>query len=144
MEEAEIREVILANLRDVVEGMEDIEIDTAKPITEYGAESIDILEVVGSSAREVGVKAKREDLAGIETVDQLAHRFYELQFRPATEPTAASAAPATDGPAAAAPPTEAPPATAAPTDAPAATAAPTEPPAPSAAPTDAPGERGGG
>jgi acyl carrier protein len=86
MDEAAIREVILANLRDVVEGLEDVEIDTSKPITEYGAESIDILEVVGSSAREVGVKARREDLAGIETVDQLARRFYELKQAPPPQP----------------------------------------------------------
>jgi acyl carrier protein len=75
----QIREVILTNLRDVVEGMEDIDIDTSRRMSEYGAESIDILEVVGSSAREVGVKAKREDLSDVESIDDLARRFHELQ-----------------------------------------------------------------
>lgn len=79
MDKEEIREVVLRNIRDTVDGMEEIEIDTSKRMSEYGAESLDILEVVGSSAREVGIRVKREDLGGVESIDDLAQRFYELQ-----------------------------------------------------------------
>ena len=71
MDEDRIREIVVAHAKDVVEGLEDVEVDTSRPIVEYGAESLDILEVVGSSARDVGVKVAREDLQGLRSIDDL-------------------------------------------------------------------------
>lgn len=101
----EIREVILEQVRDVIDGMDEIEIDTSKRMSEYGAESLDILEVVGSSAREVGVRATREDLAGVESIDDLAQRFHELQSRPAAAPSPTPPAASAPADAPPAPPT---------------------------------------
>jgi acyl carrier protein len=75
----QIRRVIVAHTKDVVEGLEDVEIDTSKPIADYGVESLDILEIVGSSAREVGVKVKREDLEGLQSIDDVADLYARLR-----------------------------------------------------------------
>jgi acyl carrier protein len=79
MDRDQIRSIIVAHTRDVVEGLEDAEIDTSKPVAEYGVESLDILEIVGSSAREVGVKVKREDLEGLQSIDDVADLYLSLQ-----------------------------------------------------------------
>jgi acyl carrier protein len=79
MERDQIEAIVVAHAKDVVEGLEDVEIDTGRPIVEYGAESLDILEVVGSSAREVGVKVAREELQGLKSIDDLVELYYDKQ-----------------------------------------------------------------
>jgi acyl carrier protein len=72
----QIRSIVLEHVTDVVEGLEDVEIDPSRPIVEYGAESLDILEVVGSSARDVGVKVAREELMGLKSIDDLVDLYH--------------------------------------------------------------------
>ena len=75
MDQDKIREIVVMHAKDVIEGLEDVEIDTSQPIVSYGAESLDILEVVGSSARDVGVKVAREDLQGLRSIDDLVELY---------------------------------------------------------------------
>lgn len=75
MDKEEITAVVVAHAKDVIEGLEGKEIDTSKPIVDYGAESLDILELVGSSSREVGVKVAREDLQGLKSLDDLVDLY---------------------------------------------------------------------
>ncbi len=68
-----IKKNILDNLEDIAEG----DIDPAKSMKDYGANSLDIIEVVSTSMRELNIKIPRAELAEIATIDQLADKFME-------------------------------------------------------------------
>ncbi len=70
---AVIKKYILENLEDVKE--EDI--DPKKSMKDYGANSLDIIEVVSCSMRELQIKIPRSELAEIRTIDELATKFME-------------------------------------------------------------------
>ncbi len=70
---AVIKENILDNLDDIEEG----EIDSSKSMKDYGANSLDIIEVVSTSMRELKIKIPRTELADIDTIDKLADKFLE-------------------------------------------------------------------
>ncbi len=71
---AVIKENILDNLEDLEEG----DIDPAKSMKDYGANSLDIIEVVSTSMRELNIKIPRSELAEIQTINQLADKFMEF------------------------------------------------------------------
>ena len=71
-------EVIKNNILDNLEDLEESEIDPSKPMKDYGANSLDIIEVVSTSMRELGIKIPRAELAEIQTIDQLADKFMEF------------------------------------------------------------------
>ncbi len=71
---AVIKENILDNLEDLEEG----DIDPSKSMKDYGANSLDIIEVVSTSMRELNIKIPRSELAEIATIDQLADKFMEF------------------------------------------------------------------
>ncbi len=77
MNKEKIIEVIKNNIIDNLEELEDIEIDPSKSMKEYGVNSLDIIEVVSTSMRELKIKIPRADLADIQTIDQLADKFME-------------------------------------------------------------------
>ena len=70
---AVIKKYILENLEDVKE--EDI--DITKSMKDYGANSLDIIEVVSCSMRELKIKIPRSELTDIENIEQLADKFME-------------------------------------------------------------------
>lgn len=68
---AVIKKHILENLEDVKEE----EIDITKSMKDYGANSLDIIEVVSCSMRELQIKIPRSELTDIENIEQLADKF---------------------------------------------------------------------
>lgn len=77
MTKEEIVGVIKKNIVDSVDDVKIAEIDTSKTMKDYGANSLDIIEVVSSSMRELSIKIPRASLADIKTIDELAELFYE-------------------------------------------------------------------
>ncbi len=77
MDKQKVIEVIVKNIRDNLEDLEDEEIDISKSMKDYGANSLDIIEVVSSSMRELGIKVPRTELADLETIQELADKFVE-------------------------------------------------------------------
>ena len=65
--------IILENLDDVSED----QIDPARSMKDYGANSLDIVEIVSCSLRELKIKVPRAELNNIENIDQLAEKFME-------------------------------------------------------------------
>lgn len=67
--------------KHIVENLEDIEsadqIDVNKSMKDYGANSLDIIEIVSCAMRELEIKVPRAELAEIATIDQLADKFFE-------------------------------------------------------------------
>lgn len=77
MTKAEVMDVIK---RNIVENLDDIDgqdIDPQKSMKEYGANSLDMIEVVSCSMRELSIKIPRSELADIANIDQLADKFME-------------------------------------------------------------------
>jgi acyl carrier protein len=71
----EVIQVIKNNIADNLDDIKESEIDVTKSMKDYGANSLDIIEVVSSSMRELAIKIPRSELADISTIDQLADRF---------------------------------------------------------------------
>jgi polyketide biosynthesis acyl carrier protein len=75
------KEEVVAVIRDqVVEHLEDVEhedLEFADSFRDFGANSLDMLEVVTAAMRELQIKVPRADLAEIETIDGLADKFMQ-------------------------------------------------------------------
>ncbi len=73
-------EVIEVIKRNIVENLDDVEadsIDATKSMKEYGANSLDMIEVVSTSMRELNIKIPRSELAELGNIDELADKFME-------------------------------------------------------------------
>lgn len=69
--------VIKKNILDNLEDLHESEIDVNKSMKDIGANSLDIIEVVSSSMRELKIRIPRSELADINTIDELADKFVE-------------------------------------------------------------------
>lgn len=66
--------------KNIVENLDDLDIESIDPqksMKDYGANSLDMIEVVSCSMRELSIKIPRAELADIENIDQLADKFME-------------------------------------------------------------------
>ena len=77
MTKEEIIEVIKKNIVENLDDMENEEIDPRKSMKDYGANSLDMIEVVSCSMRELQIKVPRAELADIANIDQLADKFFK-------------------------------------------------------------------
>ncbi|MFW5994929.1 MAG: phosphopantetheine-binding protein [Spirochaetia bacterium] len=73
-------EVIEVIKRNIVENLDDVDADSIDPnqsMKEYGANSLDMIEVVSTSMRELNIKIPRSELSNIGNIDELADKFLE-------------------------------------------------------------------
>lgn len=70
-----IKVVIEDNLDDVSAG----DIDPRKSMKDYGANSLDMIEVVSCSMRELSIKVPRAELAELQNIEALADKFLEYK-----------------------------------------------------------------
>jgi acyl carrier protein len=71
-------EVVAIIRKNVVEQIDDVEyedLEFADSFRDFGANSLDMLEVVTASMRELNIKVPRADLAEVETIEGLADQF---------------------------------------------------------------------
>lgn len=87
----QILAVVLKNLKDNLEDLDDKSIDPAKSMKDMGANSLDIVEVVSSSMRELKIRVPRAELADVENVNQLVDLFFKVHQEQAANPAATSA-----------------------------------------------------
>lgn len=66
-----VKKHILENIEDVKES----DLDPTKSMKDMGANSLDIIEVVSCSMRELNIKIPRSELADIKTIDGLVDKF---------------------------------------------------------------------
>ncbi|MBX3273076.1 MAG: acyl carrier protein [Sandaracinaceae bacterium] len=78
MDKAHIKNVVLKHLGDSVEGLDPATVDTSLSMKDLGANSLDIVEVVSSSMRELKVKIPRSELAKLTNVDELVDLLHEV------------------------------------------------------------------
>ncbi|PRP99865.1 Polyketide biosynthesis acyl-carrier-protein AcpK [Enhygromyxa salina] len=72
-----VLEVVTRHLVDTIEELEGVEIDPAKSMKDLGANSLDIVEVVSCSMRELKVKVPRAELNKLENINQLVELLYK-------------------------------------------------------------------
>ena len=63
--------VVLKHIRANVYSLDGHEIDTSRAMLDLGASSLDIVEIVSASMRELQVKVPRAQLMGLQTIDEL-------------------------------------------------------------------------
>ncbi len=83
----EVLAVVQRHLVDTIEGIEGIEIDPSKSMVDLGANSLDIVEVVSCSMRELKVKVPRDQLNKLTNINELV----DLLHLSVTEKAAAAA-----------------------------------------------------
>jgi len=77
MTKDQIIDVIKQNIVDNLDDVEYDQIDPQKTMKDYGANSLDMIEVVSCSMRELNIKIPRTELADIKNIDELADKFKE-------------------------------------------------------------------
>jgi acyl carrier protein len=77
MEKQEILDVIKENLAAVVEGVSVDQIDPKKAMDEYGASSLDVIEMLSNSMRQLKLKIPRTELGHIKNIEELVDTFYQ-------------------------------------------------------------------
>ena len=77
MNKEDIIGVIKKNIVDNLDDVEIEEIDPQRTMKDYGANSLDIIEVVSCSMRELNIKIPRSELADIKNIEELADKFYD-------------------------------------------------------------------
>jgi acyl carrier protein len=70
--------VVLKHLGNAVDGIDPASIDTSKSMKDYGANSLDIVEVVSASMRELKVKVPRTELNKIVNLDGLVDLLHQI------------------------------------------------------------------
>ncbi len=70
-----ILETVITNLKNNVDGLEDTQIEPQKSMAEYGATSLDIVEVVSTSMRQLRIRVPRTALADLTNIDGLVDLF---------------------------------------------------------------------
>jgi acyl carrier protein len=77
MTKEQIMDVIKKNIVANIEDIDGATIDPTKSMKDYGANSLDMIEVVSTTMRELKIKVPRSELTDINNIDQLADKFME-------------------------------------------------------------------
>ncbi|MCA9715143.1 MAG: acyl carrier protein [Myxococcales bacterium] len=72
-----VLDVVKRHLVDTIEELEGVEIDPSKSMKDLGANSLDIVEVVSCSMRELKVKVPRAELNKLENINQLVDLLHQ-------------------------------------------------------------------
>ena len=73
----EVLEIVKGHLVDTIEELEGVEIDPSKSMKDLGANSLDIVEVVSCSMRDLKVKVPRSELNALENMNQLVDLLHK-------------------------------------------------------------------
>jgi acyl carrier protein len=78
MTKEQVLEVVIRNMVDTVEELEGVEIDPKQSMVELGANSLDIVEVVSCSMRELKVKVPRSELKTLNNIEALVDLLHKV------------------------------------------------------------------
>jgi polyketide biosynthesis acyl carrier protein len=77
MTKEQIMDVIKKNIVANIDDVDGATIDPSKSMKDYGANSLDMIEVVSTTMRELKIKVPRSELTDINNIEQLADKFME-------------------------------------------------------------------
>ena len=72
MSREDVMHVILRNISENLDDVDPSDIDPTRSMAEYGANSLDVIEIVSCTMRDLRIKIPRVELAKIETIDGFA------------------------------------------------------------------------
>ena len=80
----EIFAVVKSNIQEIVEGAKGIDIKETDSMRDFGADSLEIVEVVSRSMKDLKIKVPRTELSGAKNLKDLLDLFEK--FAPAPPP----------------------------------------------------------
>jgi len=81
MQREEILAVVKKHLAEAVDGLDVNGLDTSRSMKELGANSLDIVEVVSRTMRELKIKIPRSELSKVSNVDGLVELLHEVSLQ---------------------------------------------------------------
>lgn len=85
MTREQVLKVVSKHLMDAVDGLEETTIDPARSMKDLGANSLDIVEVVSRSMRELKVKVPRSELSKLTNINELVETLLKAASTAAPE-----------------------------------------------------------
>ncbi len=79
MTREQILAVVLKHLANAVDGVDPAKIDPSQSMKDFGANSLDVVEVVSASMRELKVKVPRTELNKLTNLDGLVDLLHRVQ-----------------------------------------------------------------
>jgi polyketide biosynthesis acyl carrier protein len=79
MDHQQILDVVIKHLRRNVDGLDNVAIDPSNSMAQYSASSLDIVEVVSASMRELGIRIPRTKLSQVKNMNELVDAFYNAK-----------------------------------------------------------------
>ena len=79
MNREEVLNIVIKNIKLNVDGLEETEIDPKKSMAVYGTSSLDIVEIVNSSLRELKIKVPRTQLADLMKINDLVDLLTQVK-----------------------------------------------------------------
>ena len=77
MHREHVGSVVIKHIAAAVEGLPAAEIDTARSLRDYGVNSLDMVEIVSRSMRELKVKVPRAELRKLTNIDGLIDMLHQ-------------------------------------------------------------------
>ena len=78
MTREDVLAVVVKHLANAVDGLDPATVDPTRSLKEYGANSLDIVEVVSSSMRELKVKVPRSELNKLANINDLVELLHKI------------------------------------------------------------------
>lgn len=75
----EVIQLLVKNLKRAIPEFANEELDTSKSYKELGVSSLELVEVVNRTAKELGLALSFQALASVKTTDDLANVFMQLK-----------------------------------------------------------------
>ncbi|MDZ8029567.1 MULTISPECIES: phosphopantetheine-binding protein [unclassified Nostoc] len=79
MDREQVLNVVIKHIKLNIDGLENVEIDPHKTIGEYGASSLDGVEIVSACMRELKIKIPRTEVSSFKTIDDLVELFAKFK-----------------------------------------------------------------
>lgn len=79
MTREQVMDIVIDNIKMNIDGLEETEIDPSKPLVDYGASSLDIVEIVSASRRQLRIKVARTQLTNLKNIDELVDLFTKIK-----------------------------------------------------------------
>ncbi len=77
MTKQEVFEVIRKHILDNLDDVEENQIEITGSMKDYGANSLDMIEIVSVSMRELKIKVPRTELVNVKSIEGLVDKFME-------------------------------------------------------------------
>lgn len=79
MERHEIQTIVYQQIRSNIDSLEEGEIDPSRSMADYGASSLDMVEVVSAAMRSLRIRIPRTRLAELKNIDELIDLLWDAK-----------------------------------------------------------------